>query len=406
LLRSFDTIRKKDKIAGGMMLEAVLQELLLAIARFFINPLLYVAIFVAVLLGYLRVKRERKFYHIRILNGWTELRSIFSIGFVLSVVLSIITIAAGLTVHVQYLMVVSFVTIICILLLNFHLLSAIFTWGIAYSILLLMKWQGIEIKLLGYHIEGLSLDDSSIVTGIFIIGLLLIAEGIIMHKEGAKIASPLLEKTNRGLKSIAFFSKKMTIIPVFFLIPSNVIDPFAPWWPYFTLGAEQFGLVLFPVVIGFQQVTRRLLPVHFYPKLGRYVRTLGVVTILGGVVAYFDERIGIIVIAVALVIRFILSVGYKLTERKDVYAVSPAKEGAMIAAVLPDSPAEKMGLVAGEIITRVNGRDVYSERELYEALQINAAYCKLEVLDFQKENRLTQYVVHSEDHHQIGLIII
>ena len=74
MLQSFDTIRKKDKIAGGMMLEAVLQELLLAIARFFINPLLYVAIFVAVLLGYLRVKRERKFYHIRILNGWTELR--------------------------------------------------------------------------------------------------------------------------------------------------------------------------------------------------------------------------------------------------------------------------------------------------------------------------------------------
>ena len=388
------------------MLEAVLQELLLAIARFFINPLLYVAIFVAVLLGYLRVKRERKFYHIRILNGWTELKSIFSLGFVLSIILSIITIAAGLTVQVQYLIVVSVVTIICTLLLNFHLLSAISTWGIAFGILLFMNWQGIKIEIFGYQLEGISLNDSSIVTAIFIIGLLLIVEGIIMHKEGAKIASPLLEKTNRGLKSIAFFSKKIAVIPVFFLVPSNVIEPFAPWWPYFTIGAEQFGLVLFPVVIGFQQVTRRLLPVHFYPKLGRYVRILGEITILGGVAAYIDERIGIIVIAIALIVRFVLSIGYKMTERKDVYAVSPANEGAMIAAVLPGSPAEKMGLVAGEVIKRVNGRAVFSERELYEALQINAAYCKLEVLDFQKELRLTQYVVHSEDHHQIGLIII
>lgn len=388
------------------MLEAVLQELLLAIARFFINPLLYVAIVVAVFLGYLRVKRERKFYHIRILNGWTELKSIFSLGFVLSIALSVITIAAGLTVQIQYLIVVSVVTIICILLLNFHLLSAIFTWGIAYGILLYLNWQGIEIELLGYRIDGISWNDSSIVTGIFIIGLLLIAEGIIMHKDGAKIASPLLEKTNRGLKSIAFFSKKITIIPVFFLVPSNVIEPFAPWWPYFTIGAEQFGLVLFPVVIGFQHVTRRLLPVHFYPQLARYVRILGEVTILGAVAAYFDERIGIIVIIFTLMIRFILSTGYKMTERKQVYAVSPTKEGAMIAAVLPGSPAEKMGLVAGEIIKRVNGQAVNSERELYEALQINAAYCKLEVLDFQKELRLTQYVVHSEDHHQIGLIII
>ena len=388
------------------MLEAVLQELLLAIARFFINPLLYVAIFVAVLLGYLRVKRERKFYHIRILNGWTELKSIFSLGFVLSIILSILTIAAGLTVQVQYLIVVSVVTIICTLLLNFHLLSAISTWGIAFGILLFMNWQGIKIEIFGYQLEGISLNDSSIVTAIFIIGLLLIVEGIIMHKEGAKIASPLLEKTNRGLKSIAFFSKKIAVIPVFFLVPSNVIEPFAPWWPYFTIGAEQFGLVLFPVVIGFQQVTRRLLPVHFYPKLGRYVRILGDITILGGVAAYIDERIGIIVIAIVLIVRFVLSIGYKMTERKDVYAVSPANEGAMIAAVLPGSPAEKMGLVAGEVIKRVNGRAVFSERELYEALQINAAYCKLEVLDFQKELRLTQYVVHSEDHHQIGLIII
>jgi hypothetical protein len=389
-----------------MMLEAVLQELLLAIARFFINPLLYVAIVVAIFLGYIRVKRERKFYHIRILKGWTELKSIFSLGFTLSIALSIISIAAGLTVHVQYLIVVSVVTIICVLLFNFHLLSAIFTWGIAYGVLLYIKWQGIEIGLFGYRIEGIPWNDSSIVTVLLIIGLLLIAEGIIMHKEGAKIASPLLEKTNRGLKSIAFFSKKITIIPVFFLVPSNVIEPFAPWWPYFTIGAEQFGLVLFPVVIGFQQVTRRLLPVNFYPKLGRYIRILGEVTILGGVAAYFNARIGIIVIIIALLIRFILSVGYKMTERKDVYAVSPSKDGAMIAAVLPGSPGEKMGLVAGEIIKRVNGRAVYSERELYEALQVNAAYCKLEVLDYQKELRLAQYAVHSEDHHQIGLIII
>lgn len=388
------------------MLEAVLQELLLAIARFFINPLLYVAVVIAIFLGYVRVKRERKYYHIRILNGWTELKSIFSLGFLISILLSIITIAAGLTVHVQYLIMVTIISIICVVLFNFHLLSAIFTWGIAYGMLLLMEWQGIEIELFGYNISGLSFNDSSIITCIIIIGLLLLLEGFIMYKDGAKMASPIMEKTNRGLKSIAFFSKKLTIIPVFFLIPSSVFEPFAPWWPLFTIGAEQFGLVLFPVVIGFQQVTRRLLPVHFYPKLGRKVSILGIMVILGGIISYFDQRIGIYVLIIVLIVRYIFSIGYKMTERKDIYAVSPSKEGAMIVAVLPGSPAEKMGLVTGEIIKRVNGQTVNNERELYEALQINAAHCKLEVLDYQKELRLTQYVVHSEDHHQIGLIIV
>lgn len=64
-----------------------------------------------------------------------------------------------------------------------------------------------------------------------------------------------------------------------------------------------------------------------------------------------------------------------------------------------------MGLVTGEVIKKVNGREVQTERELYEALQVNAAHCKIEVLDHHQELRLTQHVVHSDDHHGIGLLL-
>ncbi len=40
-----------------------------------------------------------------------------------------------------------------------------------------------------------------------------------------------------------------------------------------------------------------------------------------------------------------------LRERKDVYAVSQKSKGVMIAAILPESPAHKMGLKAGEVIS-------------------------------------------------------
>ncbi len=43
-----------------------------------------------------------------------------------------------------------------------------------------------------------------------------------------------------------------------------------------------------------------------------------------------------------------------------------------------------MGLGIGEVIRKVNGVEVHSERQLYEALQINAAHCRLEVLNHQK----------------------
>lgn len=388
------------------MVLVILQELLYAIGRFFINPLLYVAILFAIFLGYRRVKRERKFFHIRIVNGWSELKSVFKIGWFASILLSIIMIAAGLTLPLELLIAISVVTTVMVILFNFHFLSAVVTWTIAYSLLIWMHAQNSSIEIVGYTMTGIDVESRAITAVAIVIGLLLIVEGLLISKDGAHFASPIVEKTNRGLKSIAYFSKKIWVIPVFFIVPSNVIEGYLPWWPLLPLGSEKFALVLFPVVIGFQQVTRRLLPAQFYPKLGRYVRILGEVVVLGGVISYFDHRIAYTTVVIAIAIRFALSFGYKVTERKDLYAVAPSNDGAVIAAVLPGSPAEKMGLRVGEIIKRVNGQNVSSERELYEALQINAAHCKLEVLDVQKEIRLTQYVVHNNDHHQIGLLLV
>lgn len=388
------------------MVQIILQELLYAIGRFFINPLLYVAIFFAIFLGYYRVKRERKFFHIRIVNGWSEVKSVFKIGWVASILLSVITIAAGLTLPVELLIFVSVITIAMMLLFNFHFLSAVVTWTIAYSILIWMHAQNISIEVFGYEVTGLAFESSAITAVAIVIGLLLVLEGLLISKDGAHYASPIVEKTNRGLKSIAYYSKKIWIIPVFFIVPSNVIEGYLPWWPLLPLGSEQFSLVLFPVVIGFQQVTRRLLPSQFYRKLGSNVRILGEVVVIGGIASYFDYRIAYGTVLVAIVVRFALSFRYKMKERKEIYAVAPSNDGVVIAAVLPGSPAEKMGLRVGEIIKRVNGQNVLTERELYEALQINAAHCRLEVLDERKEIRLTQYVVHNNDHHQIGLLLV
>ena len=66
----------------------------------------------------------------------------------------------------------------------------------------------------------------------------------------------------------------------------------------------------------------------------------------------------------------------------------------MIAGVLPDSPGEKMGLVPGECIRSVNGIQVNNEKELYDAIQINAAHCRMQVIDRNGEVRLMQQVIY------------
>lgn len=387
------------------MVTEIFLELAIAIGRMFINPLFYLAILMAVYLGYRRVKRERKFFHTRILWGWSETKGLFSEGLLVSLCISILSIAFGLTVSTELLYFVSIVSMIALILYVFHFLSPILIFTVSLVALMIMDYFDWTFTLLGRTFSGMNVAEDTVVTTTLLVGLLLVAEGLLVRKNGANYASPIVENTKRGLKSVAFLSKKIWILPIFFVIPGDAIETYIPWWPQFSLGATQFSFVLFPIVLGFQQMARRSLPVQLYPKMGREISILGMLLLLGGLVAYFEPIVGIICLIAGTIARIILSIIHTISEKRDIYAVSPQSTGVMIAGVLPNSPAEKMGLDVGEVIRKVNGVEVHTERQLYEALQINAAHCRLEVLNHQNEVRLTQHVVYSDDHHRIGLLI-
>lgn len=188
-------------------------------------------------------------------------------------------------------------------------------------------------------------------------------------------------------------------------MPGDAISAVLPYWPLFTIGDSQFAFVLFPIVIGFAKLLRKELPALKLPKIGRSVLLLGQLILIGGLAAYFEPMIGFLTLGIGALIRIIMSIYFAQQDKTDHYAVAPSTKGAIIAAVLPDSPAEKMGLLAGECIRKVNGVTIFTENELYEALQLNAAHCRLEVLDRNNEIRLTQHVIYSNDHYRIGLLL-
>ncbi|MBB5150244.1 PDZ domain-containing protein [Ureibacillus thermosphaericus] len=384
----------------------ILIELFSAIGRMFLNPLLYIAIFMSIFLGYVRVKRERKHFNIRILWGWSEFAGLIKEGVWLALIISVITLLFGLTQSVELLFFVTAFSILGLVLYQFHLLSPIILFALSMAAIILMNILNWSFQLLGLTIQGVNVLEGTAVTCALVAGLLLMAESRLMKKYGLYYASPIIEKSKRGLHGVAFFTKKIWLLPIFFVIPGQAIDAYFPWWPQFSLNHQQFTLILFPAIIGFQQKTRRSLPLNVYPKLSRAIFILGELVLIGGLVGYFYPIVAVVTVLVGAFLRLIISYIYKVRERRDVYAVSARPNGVMIAAVLPNSPAEKMGLQAGEVIRKVNGMEVHNELELYKALQINAAHCKLEVLNHQNELRLTQHVVHSKDHYRIGLLVV
>ena len=59
------------------MVKDVLLEVLTAASLFFLNPLFVATLIAAVFLGYMRVKRERRSFRVRLMPGFTELKRLF-----------------------------------------------------------------------------------------------------------------------------------------------------------------------------------------------------------------------------------------------------------------------------------------------------------------------------------------
>lgn len=392
-------------MAGVRMVSEILIEIVTAIGRFLLNPLLYIVIIFAIMLGYRRVKQERKYFNRRIIWGWTELIGQWKDGWLYALIISLIGIGAGLTVPKEFLIILTAVSIVALVLYVMNAMSPIVTMGIATLAIWGMSYYNWTFSWWKISLAGVNLEDGAIVTITILAGLCVIAEGLLIRRVAMKVTTPCIEKTKRGMQAIVYRSRNVWVLPIFFVIPGDAISAIFPYWPQFTIGHSSFALVLFPLVIGFAKLTRKELPALTYAKIGRPVFLLGQLILVGGLAAYFEPLIGFITLAVGAIIRIIIAIYFAQQDKTDHYAVAPSTKGAIIAAVLPDSPAEKMGLLAGECIRKVNGVSIFTENELYEALQLNAAHCRLEVLDRNNELRLTQHVIYSNDHYRIGLLL-
>ena len=398
--------RTVDWVVFRIMWTEIGIELLKGIGKFFINPLLYVAILFAIVLGYVRVKRERRFFRTRILWGWTETKRMLQDSWIYALILSVVSVGIGLTLTTDWIVTFCIISCVLVLLFVFQIGSPI----IASTLAIVAMWIGYQnggtFEILSFEWAGERNWLELALPVALLMGAAVIVEGLLIRKNGAESASPILEQSSRGLTAAGYLSKRLWMLPVLVIVPGNVIPDFLPFWPQFTLGHDTFGLVLFPVVIAFQQKARSTLPVYFYPKVGNAVIIVGIATMVLAAGAIWLPFFAAISLAVGATARLGAWLYFDFMERRGSYSVAPQDSGVMIAGILPESPAEKMGLQIGECIRKVNGQTVTNERELYEAIQINAAHCRLEVLDHQGEVRLRQHVIYHHDHHRLGLLVV
>ncbi|MBS4219377.1 PDZ domain-containing protein [Bacillus sp. FJAT-49711] len=387
------------------MAETWLLEIAKGIGRLFLHPILYFSVLLALTAGYLRVKRERRDFHVRVNSLFHELRYLFPAGIIAGLIVSLLFVSIGMTIPFPIIAVIAIATFLLGLVGNARFLSPALTIGLTVLFVFIASYFSLDIPYFENTFK--SIDSSFFMGAAILLGILIMTEGILMLKNGLKDVSPKLRQSRRGLTIGALQTKRLWLLPVFLFLPVGQISPPFEWWPVIHWGTDTYSLILVPILMGFQQQIQTTLPGNVVKRLGKQVLSLGIIVTAAASISFLlPDYIPVITAIIAIVGRLLIAYLHRVREGSALYYFTPRNSGIMVLDVLPGSPADKMGLIKGEIIQTCNNMKVRNKQELYEALLKNRAYCKLEVFDKNGEIRLVQRALYEGDHHELGILFI
>jgi hypothetical protein len=243
-----------------------------------------------------------------------------------------------------------------------------------------------------------------------LVAVMHLVEALLVYWNQGRDASPLFVEGKRGRIVGAYLLHSFWLTPLVLFVQTapgtGFSGAFYPGWPLFSESGLTCSLVLLPTVIGFSGLTQAMTPAR---KAGLIARQLAVYALLLLALTYAAVLLPPLAVVAALFAfagheaLFLFS---QWQERQLPPYFIQSSKGVKVMAVLPGTPAEEIGILPGEIIVKVNGHAVRNKEDLYPALQVNPAFCKMEVLTHNGELKFVQCAVYAGNHHQLGIIVV
>lgn len=357
----------------------------------FASPILWLAVLVSFLLSMRRVKRERNLFRSRTRSKRTDLFETLIPGFVVGLVLSVISVSLMLTVSTEFLIAFMVLTFLI-------LLTGVIRFNLPLGPLVLLA--GVTWFMTGDRVD--SLRDVTVSDWLLLAALSLGAELVLLIWRGKKNLSPSLVLSKRGRYIGGLSSNKLWLIPLVVFVPGSSLETLIPQWSF----PEFVPIVLF-LPIGFSFLFTGQLPDQLIRPLiqGRLLTfVLSVVLAAGAFLT--GQAVWLYGLPVLLIVHLILHQRIKRLNRSQTPLFLNGKRGVVILGTLPEKPASEMGLVPGEAIYKVNGEFVESEKSFYEAIQKHKPYLRLEVMNHNGDVRFAQRAFYEQDHHDLGILFV
>jgi hypothetical protein len=383
----------------------VLITILQGVATLFYNPFLYLLIAVLFLIGWQRVRRERLSFGIKVYGVFNVVLSSIGPSLILALIGTVVFLGLGVAIPTGIVALITACSVLLLLTGQLRYFTATLSVGLSIIVAYILPDVNTGVSLIDKwinEVQAASFPELGI-----ILSVILLIEAMAVLIWGQKHPSPRLINSKRGKKVGAIEANRLWILPLFFLIPSSEGAIHAwQWWPFSS--GQTFGLCALPLGLGFQQFITHSLPRPVVKKSGYWVLLTGIVVAALTTSSYFFSMDVLVIVAgaIAILSRIILVLHHFYEHAVKGFYFIDKGTGLRVVAVVPNTPADRMGVQMGEIISKVNGVSVRSEEEFYQAIQLNATYCKMDVLNHDGEVHFVKGMMHENDLHNIGLLFL
>lgn len=349
----------------------------------------------------LRVGRERRSFHTRVFAKRADFIISFLPSMLAGLIASILLIGLGIVLSVQILILAAAASILLLLSGKFHLQSPTYIFGlvsISYLVIpmsLFPEWSFFQLP-----------EEILFPSILVLMSVLLFMQSFLIRMNGQALTSPQLKHGKRGRYIGVHQVKRLWILPIILFIPEGVIPTFT-YWPVFNVGELSLQPIVIPFLLGFGKVTRAL-PKQAIQNEAHTQLGLAILASLFAIGLFIHPVIWLFLVStlILLLLQTVHHVRAWMHERNQPAFFTEEQKSCRVVGVLPGSPAEKMNIAIGEEIVKVNGLEVFDEQSLYQALQVNPVYCKLEVKDTNGEKRFARGPLYSGEHYQLGVLLV
>ncbi|MBC6169290.1 serine protease, partial [Listeria seeligeri] len=173
-----------------------------------------------------------------------------------------------------------------------------------------------------------------------------------------------------------------------------------------TIGSQSYSLIILPLFIGFQQRVQGQLPEAASRKIAVQVTTLATIIAVAGLLGIMMPILTLFAFMFAVIGRFWISYRHYRAEQLLPKKFGPQPGGIVVLGSREATPSARLNLKAGEKITEVNGQPIHTREGLYDALNLNRAFCKIKVIDNNGEPRFEQTALYENESFELGLLLV